>query len=58
MKLKIKEDHHVNASILLTRRSKILTGGSEKTKCGTETERKAIQSLPHLGIHPIYSHQN
>jgi hypothetical protein len=24
---------------------------------GSETERKAIQRLPHLGIHPIYSHQ-
>jgi len=58
MKLKIKEDQRVNASILLRRRNKIITGGSENTKCGTETERKAIQSLPHLGIHPIYSHQN
>ena len=28
-----------------------------ETKCGAETEGKAIQRLPHLGIHPIYSHQ-
>jgi hypothetical protein len=27
------------------------------TKCGAETEGKAIQRLPHLGIYPIYSHQ-
>ena len=25
--------------------------------CVAETEGKAIQRLPHLGIHPIYSHQ-
>jgi hypothetical protein len=24
---------------------------------GAETEGKAIQRLPHLGIHTIYSHQ-
>ena len=28
-----------------------------QTKCGTETVEKAIQRLPHLGIHPICSHQ-
>jgi hypothetical protein len=28
-----------------------------KTKCGAETEGKAIQRLPHPVIHPIYSHQ-
>jgi hypothetical protein len=27
------------------------------TKCEAETEGKAIQRLPHLGIHPIYGHQ-
>ena len=26
-------------------------------KSGTETEGKAIQRLPHLGIHPKYSYQ-
>jgi hypothetical protein len=36
---------------------KIPMGGDAETKCGTETEAKAIQRLPHLGIHPIYSHQ-
>jgi hypothetical protein len=27
------------------------------TKCEAETEGKAIQRLPNLGIHPIYSCQ-
>jgi hypothetical protein len=33
------------------------TAGNMETRCGTETEGKAIQRLFHLGIHPIYSHQ-
>ena len=45
----------MDASVLLKRENKIFTGGN--TKCGAETEGKAIQRLPHLGIHPIYSHQ-
>jgi hypothetical protein len=28
-----------------------------ETKCEAETEGKTIQSLPHLGIHPINNHQ-
>jgi hypothetical protein len=28
-----------------------------ETKCGAETEGKAIQRLPHLEIHTLYSHQ-
>ena len=32
-------------------------GGDTETKCRAETEVKTIQRLPHLGIHPIYSHQ-
>jgi hypothetical protein len=35
----------------------ILTGGNTETTCGAETERKAIQRLPHLWIHSIHSHQ-
>jgi hypothetical protein len=31
--------------------------GDKETKCGAETEGKVIQRLPHLWIHPIYSHQ-
>jgi hypothetical protein len=54
MKLK-KEDQSVNASVLLRRGNKILMGGNTETKCGVETEGKAIQRLLHLGIHFIYT---
>jgi hypothetical protein len=57
MKSKKKEDQSMDASVLLRRGTKILKGGNMETKCGAETERKAIQRLPHLGIHPIYSSQ-
>jgi hypothetical protein len=53
MKLKKKEDQGVGASILLTKGNKILRGAHNEKKCGAETERKVIQRLPHLGIHPI-----
>jgi hypothetical protein len=56
-KLKKKEDHSVDALVLLRRGNKILTRGNTETKCGAETEGKAIQRLPHPGIHSIYSHQ-
>ena len=55
MKLKKKEDQNVDTLVLLRIRIKIPMGGD--TKCGAETEGKAIQRLPHLGIHPIYSYQ-
>ena len=35
--------------------TKIFTGGNTETKCGAETEGKAIQKLPHRGIHSIQS---
>ena len=57
MKLKRKEDQSVGALVLLRRGNKILTRANAETKFGAETERKAIQRLPHLGIYPIYSHQ-
>jgi hypothetical protein len=47
----------VDASVLLRRGNKILTGGNMETKCGAETEGKVTQKLLYLGIHPIYSHQ-
>jgi hypothetical protein len=56
MKPKKKEDQNVDVSVLLRRVNEILTGNME-TKCGAEIVRKAIQILPDLGIHPIYSHQ-
>jgi hypothetical protein len=57
MKPKKKEDQSVDALVLFRRMNKILTGGNMETKCGPETEGKTIQRLPHLEIHPIYSHQ-
>ena len=57
MKLKKKEEQSVDASVLLRRGNNIPTGGYIKTMCGAETEGEAIQRLPHLGIHAIYSHQ-
>ena len=56
MKLKRKEDQSVDAPVLLRRGNKILMGENMGTKCGSETEGKAIQRLPYLGIYPIYSH--
>ena len=53
MKPKTKEDQIVDASFLLRRGKEIFTRGNKETKCGAETERKAIQRLPHLGIYPI-----
>ena len=56
MKLKNKENQSVDASVL-RKGNKMLIGGNKETKCRAETEEKAIQRLPHLGFHPIYSHQ-
>ena len=57
MKLKKKEDQSVGALVLLRKGNKILTGANMETKCGADTEGKAIQGLCYLGIHPIFSHQ-
>jgi hypothetical protein len=57
MKLKKKEDQSVDTLILLRRGNKIPMEGVTETKCGAETEGKAIQRLPHLGIHPTYSYK-
>jgi hypothetical protein len=54
MKLKKKEDQSMGVSVLLRMGNKILMGPNMKTMCRTETERKAVQKLSHLGIHPIY----
>ena len=58
MKLKKKEDQNVGTSVFLRRVNKLLIGGNMETKCGAETEGKAIQRLPHLGIHPVYNHKH
>ena len=57
MKLKKKEDQSVDTLLLLRRGNKIPMGGDIETKCEAETEGKDIHRLPHIGIHPIYSHQ-
>jgi hypothetical protein len=57
MKLKKKEDQSGRASVLLRKGNKMLTQANMETKYRAETEGKAIQRLPHLQIHPIYSHQ-
>ena len=58
MEPKKKEDKNVDASVLLRRVNKMLTGRNMETKYGVETEGKAIQRVPYLCIHPIYSHQS
>jgi hypothetical protein len=57
MKLKKKEHQSVDTSFLLRMGYKISMEGVTETKFGAETEGRTIQSLPHPGIHPIYSHQ-
>jgi hypothetical protein len=47
----------VGTSVFIRKRNKILTRANMETKCRAETEGKAIQRLPHLGIHPRYNHQ-
>jgi hypothetical protein len=46
MTSKKKEDQNVDASVLLGGVNKILTGGNMETKCGAETEGKAVLKLP------------
>jgi hypothetical protein len=57
MKLKKKEDQSVDISVLLRRGNKISMGGNTEIKCKVESEGKAIQRPPDLGIYPIYRHQ-
>jgi hypothetical protein len=57
MKPKKKEDQSVDALVLLRKGNTIFAGENMDRKCVAETEGKSIQRLPHLGIHPIYSHQ-
>ena len=57
MKLKKKEDQNMDTLVLLRRENKIPMGRYTEMKCGSESEGKAIQRVPHLGIHPIFSYQ-
>jgi hypothetical protein len=58
MKLKRKEDQNVDTLFLLRSGNKISMERVTEIKYGAETEGMTIQRLPHLGIHPINSHQN
>jgi hypothetical protein len=53
VKLKKKEDQSVDSSVLLRSGNKMLMGVNVETNFGAESEGKATQRLPHLGIHPI-----
>jgi hypothetical protein len=57
MKLKKKEDQSVDTLPLLRIGNKTPLEGVTETKFGAETKGCTIQRLPHLGIHPIISHQ-
>ena len=57
MKLKKWEDQSVDASVLPRRENKILIRRKYGDKVWSRDRRKVIQGLPHLRIHPLYSHQ-
>jgi hypothetical protein len=46
MKFKKKEDQSVDASVILRRGNKILTGGNMETKCGAETSEAFRKGHP------------
>jgi hypothetical protein len=54
---KKKEDHSVDISFLLRMGNKMPMEGVTETKFRAEMKGRTIQSLPHLGIHPINNHQ-
>jgi hypothetical protein len=57
MKLKKKDDQSVDMSPLLRIGNKTSLEGVTETKFGAEMKGWIIQRLPHLGIHPLISHQ-
>jgi hypothetical protein len=57
MKLKKKEDQSVDTLFLLRMGNKIFMKGVIETNFRAKMEGRTIQTLPHLGIHPIYKHQ-
>jgi hypothetical protein len=56
MKLKKEKDQSLDTSVLKSS-IKIPKRGDTKTKHGAKTEGKAMQRLPYLEIHSIYSFQ-
>jgi hypothetical protein len=57
MKLKNKENQHVDTSFFLGIGNKIPMEGVIETKFAAKTKGWTIQRLPHLEVHPIISHQ-
>jgi hypothetical protein len=57
MKLKKNEDQSVDTLPLLRIGKKTPMEGLTETKFGAKTKEWTIQRLPHMGIHPIISHQ-
>jgi hypothetical protein len=57
-KLKKKEDQSVDASVLLRKGNKMLSGGNMDTKCGAETEERPSRdshtwgSIPYTDTKP------
>jgi hypothetical protein len=49
MKVQKKETQSVDASVLLRRENKILTGGIMETKCGAETSGRPSRDCPTWG---------
>ena len=56
-KTKKNEDQSVDTSFLIRIGNKTPMEGITETKFGAKTKGCTIQRLPHLGIHPIISHQ-
>jgi hypothetical protein len=56
-KLKKNENQSVETSILLRRENTVSMEEITETNFGAETKGRTIQTLSHLGIHPVYNHQ-
>ena len=57
MQLKKSEHQHVDVSVLLRMKNKLLKRGNTCTKCVAVTKGMAIQRLPYLGNHHNYRHR-
>jgi hypothetical protein len=57
MKLKMKEEQSVDNSPLLRTGNKTPMEGVTETKFAAEMKGWTIQTLSHLRVHPIISHQ-
>jgi hypothetical protein len=57
MKLKKREEQSVDTLLLSRIENKIPIERVSETKFKADMEGRTIQRLPHLGTHPIYTHQ-